>query len=401
MKKITLALIITTLLFCNSTTAQNKVTKIDGVEYLYDLIVIRDNNKIGLKDNNNKVLIEPHYQKIEFDSISEIYRAYINKKEYEIYGMYSGKQKFNALLLADEFLDKESDGLLKIKTSKGYGIVGLENSFLPYNETPGFVVPPVFKHIESDHEHLNPYRNIFVVKTHTNKLGIYNYDGDNQTIIDTVYDEIKLLNEKYNEYNSPLLVSKDKKLGLFKPNDRGYEIMLEPIFDEIIDIVDQEYFRGIQLRINNKVGIIKNDMDTLIPFIYDKIDWAKKEIRQSDEIFFIPSILNKKKGKIILHPYSFKSFFVEKIINIDNETRDYAVVQNDKKLALLSFVDFNLSSYLDVDKLEILHGDYIITTKAKTLNLYLIIDLLKESNPLPIKTGLKNIDEVNSWIDNN
>lgn len=393
--------IITISLLTLSASSQNKITKIDGVEYLFDLIVIKQDGKIGLKSENNNTLVEPIYEKIEFDDKNQVYKAYLSKKEFVIFDEGFSKQKFNDRLQHIE----EYEDFLKAKTSRGYGIIDASNSYGQFSaeQFPACIVPLVFKSITYNSERLHPAMGVFVVETKSNKTGVFGY-GIKNMLIDTIYEEIKLLNEEaYGNYDVPVLVKKNDKYGLLTSNRFGFDVFLKTEFDEISDLGNDnnEGVNMYKLSINGKEGIVRFNSDTIIPFVYNSIQWDKKADILNDDTYLVPAIKNNVKGSIVIKNYRSDHFFVEEFSVLEEGDSEYGLVKNNNLLAIYSTSFQGLSQYIPADKIELYEGDYIITHKNKSLNLYRLMDLFEKSTAMPLHKGFKNIDEIRNWIENN
>jgi len=260
MKEIFMIIIFYSLTICSSYSQDYKV-----IGHVEDLKLIQLDNKIGLMNYHDKIVIPlSNFNKIEYDKTTEYYKCFINN-EFQLYTR-------NGILIESDYLFTDISNApsssfreeeWQVTSTQGIGRISKNK----------VIIPPIYdKIIDEMESYFQCCGTSIVVKK--GKKGMY---LNNALIFPVTFDNFY----KFKKTNA-FIVEKNGKKGLYRGVNYGYDGYKEllPIeYDEVI-IKGKESFGERTLFIVKKeklVGVFDEKNKFIIPLEYKKIDWDNKE----------------------------------------------------------------------------------------------------------------------------
>jgi hypothetical protein len=254
--------IISTILFLSLSTliySQNSKTKIEENRFIE-----RRDNKFGIIDSLNNVIIPFKYDFIEFKNQRLIIR------NYNLNGLFS--------LDNEELLPIEFEFILPRKNKRF--ILWTKKSIFGLSDINGKIIIPIqYKRVSSTEND-----DFYITENENNLNGVYDYNG--KIIIPEEYkfytvDKYRIFATKNN--NSQIIDLQNSKNNI---------LLGEKI--ELIETV-RHYSMGENLfqilKKENKFGVINSKNETIIPIIYDEIkssqNWRYFIIKQNNKFGLI------------------------------------------------------------------------------------------------------------------
>ncbi|MCC6701786.1 MAG: WG repeat-containing protein [Fluviicola sp.] len=243
-----------------------------------DVTTIRLNDSIGLVDKNGKIILAT-----QFDDISQLYNQYWIARKNGVSSIYDIHGKFLLQTDLTNITEIYGDYILGYK-SRNFGIINFKGKEVYPFELDEFAYPVFNNAIFAkkannwgiiDFEHPEKaqfiYQSTYAPVWNRNKLaifkkngfyGIINQKGEEVVPFDLTTNEYEL-----NFYRSNVVVERNNKQGILV-EDGSFKIPC--IYDSILYV---DYFPCHVIN-NGKMGIIDEKGTVLTPLQYDEIGWA-------------------------------------------------------------------------------------------------------------------------------
>lgn len=372
------------LYFSKNKYANNGDINVQHVEIKSRDYFLSFDEKYGVIDKNGNEIIDTKYDVVQipnpqkdvficmsnYNPQSGVYTTKVfNKEKEEILWNYSKVEAIKREESMDGIPYEKS--VLKYKENEKYGLIDFEGnkitkplynniSALEYKEgmlivdvngkygvinTAGReVIPTKFDLIESDQYSMSENHNInagfIVAKKESNGYTYGYFNSNGKKLLDTVYREIKRINNITDDENAYLVVVKNGNTGLLK-NDK---IILECEYE---DIQFDSLNNFIIVQQQSKQGVYKLNGDMVIPIKYDNI-------------IIVGSSINAQIGdEVIVFDESGKPFSNENYISIIKNKDYYITIDKNEKYGVL---DSKLNKVIDnkYNYLEYINNEYFI-----------------------------------------
>ena len=293
-----------------------------------DLKLIDVNGKLGVIDNNDNFVVTPdEYTKITFDEKNWVYRCYKGKKTFEI--VNENNEKVQSESLFTGILENDQNGLLKVKSEKGIGLIKNWKEF----------IPPIYDKVTVEAETYHGCcMNYILEKNGKKRL----YVGNN-LILEAEYDDFSKV--VLNDYVNHLIISKNNKKGLISMVK--YEVAKETIlpteYQEIDLLMEINGNQLYKIKSNNLYGVYNtNKKKKVIPTVIQQLDWKNKEALQYG--FVIPVKHNNQSRYLVTDFESDSTYIItDEIIYFDDDF--FLAVKNTANN--YQFLDLNYKLKLD------------------------------------------------------
>lgn len=260
----------------------------------------RRNNKFGITDSLQNVIIPFKYDFIEYEN----QRLIVRKNN--LNGLFSLENKELVPIEFKFILPRKNDRFILWKNNSTDGLC----------DTNGKIIIPVkYKNVSSTEND-----DFYITENENNLNGIYDYNGKNIILEEYKFftvDEYKIFATKHNKaqiidlQNSKNNIDLDEKIELIKT--LRHHAMGENLFQ----IIKKE----------NKYGLINSKNETIIPIIYDEIkssqNWRYFIINQNNKIGLINVNGTVTKEPIYDSIELRKEYIVLKRKNIKDEIYSY------------------------------------------------------------------------------
>lgn len=291
--------------------------EIEIIGQVYDQDLVKSGDKLGVKNNDECVIPLGNYTGIEYDHKNEVFRCYINKKEFIgfIYNedwntvmVNSGK----ALLNLEHSEGNES---YQITTSNGIGLIDNEG-----NE----IFKPIYDKITLEFETYNQCCINYIIEKE-NKKGLYIKGW----VLDPEYSDFTKLQVFNSYYDNFLITTKNDKQGLvnIKTSESDSKTILENNFDEVKYLGEDENNILFCLVRDGKKSIFSYNTESELSYTtqyFDKLNWKKKE--KWENAFIIPV----NKNKFLITTLKEKEIVVNDYFN--SEDNDFIAIQREDEL---------------------------------------------------------------------
>jgi hypothetical protein len=293
-----------------------------------DLRLIDLNGQLGVMDNYDNFVVTPdEYTKITFDEKNWVYRCYKGKKTFEI--VNENNEKVQSELFFTDILENDENGLLKVKSEKGVGLIKNWKEF----------IPPIYDKVTVEAETYHECCMNYILEK-DGKKGLY---VGNKLILKAEYNDFSKV--VLDDYVNHLIISKNNKKGLISMGK--YEVAKETIlpteYQEIDFLMEIDGNLLYKIKSNNLYGIYNsNKKKKVIPTIIQQLDWKNKNALQYG--FVIPVKHNNQSRYIITDFKSDSTYIItDEIIYFDDDT--YLAVKNTANN--YQFIDLNQNLRLD------------------------------------------------------
>ncbi|MEK7433706.1 MAG: WG repeat-containing protein [Cyanobacteriota bacterium] len=237
-----------------------------------DLLIVSLNNKFGLINMKDEIIIPIEYEGLELD-----FNGYIDAK----------------INNTNFVFDKNGKGKLYNRISKtskdGIFITELNNKFGIIDQNNKEILPVIYDEIKSSDDNLFIAKNdgnLFIVKL-DDKFGLVNYKGE--FLLDINYKILFSLN-----LENKFVFQKNDKFGVIDINKK---IIIEPIYDFISSFYSDLTTFSIDnkfLYLNKNLEVVfTSEYNAFIPYNYSNISYLM--VQKDNKFGFID-----KKGKVVV-----------------------------------------------------------------------------------------------------
>lgn len=283
--------------------------------FMNDRGLVNKDNKYGYIDSSGKTIINPIYNSASY--FKDGYATVTSSNSYKIIDING-----NIILDDYDYLFFYNTNLILAKKNGKYGYIDINDQV---------IIDFMYEKIDKLDVDYNHYNHFYVEKDEKfivavdKKYGLIN--KCNEVLIDFDYDQITRFYQSY-------IVKKDNLFGLF---DHNGQMQIEPTYEEIL------YFKGdlVIAKLNNQYGILSQEGDVVIDFVYDKIDTTginnRIRVKKGNQY----GVIDLNGNIIIDFLYDDIETYSNKNINVKKDNKWAVLDQDGQKLTEFLFTNIS------------------------------------------------------------